>query len=112
MSQQAIAVLTLTIAATAALTKRRFVTGAGAVAAAAGRALGVARTDAAIGEQVAVDVLGTAIVEVGGAIAVDAQVEVDASGRAVTIAEGVAVGRALQASAAAGDLIEVLLLPN
>lgn len=112
MSQQSIEILSLPVKATAALTSRRFVTVAGAVPAAGANALGVARSDGATGETVAVDVLGTAVVEAGGAISAGAAVEVDASGRAVTQSTGVTVGRALEAAAAAGDFIEVLLIPN
>ncbi|MBK8157981.1 MAG: DUF2190 family protein [Rhodospirillaceae bacterium] len=112
MSKQALSVLVLSIAATAVLVKNRFITHAGAVPAAAARCLGVTRTDAAIGDQIAVDVLGTAVVEAGGAIAAGAQVEVDASGRVITKAAGVVVGSALQQSLALGDSIEVLLIPN
>jgi len=112
MSKQAISLLALTVIATAALTKHRFVTHAGAVPAAGARALGVARTDAVIGDVTAVDTYGTAVVEAGAAIAIGVQVEVDGTNRAVTKAAGVAVGAALQPAQAAGDFIEVLLIPN
>lgn len=101
-----------TVTATAAITANRFCTKAGAHAAAAGRALGVSRNSAAIGELCTVDTLGTAVVEVGGAIAVDAAVEADASARAVTKSAGVTLGRALTASSATGQFIEILLIPN
>jgi hypothetical protein len=111
MSQK-ISMLTLSIAATAALTAETFVTATGAVATAAGNAVGVAATDAAIGELCPVDALGTAVVIAGAAIAKGAHVEVAADGKAVTLAAGKAVGVALEAAAAAGDRIEVLLIPN
>lgn len=112
MSNQNIALLSLTVTATGAITGDRFITGAGAQTGAAGNALGVARYGGAIGEKVTVDVIGTAIVEAGAAIAANALVESDANGRAVTKAAGVTLGRALQAAAAAGQKIEVLLIQN
>lgn len=113
MSRQFIPVLTLSLVATGALAAERFVTHAGAQAGAAARTLGVARAKAdAAGEAVPVDVLGTAVVEAGAAIAVGAQLETDANGRAVTKAAGPAVAVALQAAGAAGEFIEVLLIPN
>lgn len=108
---QMLSLLDLTETATAAVLGERFVN-AGAHAAAAGRALGVARADAAIGQLLPVTVLGTAIVSASAAIAKDAPIEVAANGQAVTRSAGVAVARALQAAAAAGDRIEVLLITN
>lgn len=107
-----ISILTLSFLATAALTAERFITAGGAVATAAGRAVGVACTSAAIGDRVATDVLGTTVVVAGGAIALDAAIEVGAAGKAVTKSAGVTVARALQAAAADGDRIQVLLIPN
>ena len=109
-----IAILTLTIAAAAALTARRFVSPTGAVATAAGNALGVARSDAAIGQDAPVDVMGTAVVEAGGAIAAGALVEVGATGKAVTKSAGVTVGRLApgSVSTANGQFVEVILIPN
>jgi hypothetical protein len=112
MSAQKIPILTLSVIATAVLLAEQFVTAGGAVATAAGVALGVSRTSAAIGAQVPVDVLGTAIVTAGAAITVNAYVEVDASGYAVTHSAGKIVGQALQASAASGDRIEVYLIQS
>jgi len=112
MGQQSIEILSLPVVATGAITSRRFVTVAGAQAAAGGNALGVARSDAAIGEACPVDVMGTAVVEAGAAVAAGAAVEADASARAITNAAGVKLGRALEAAAAAGDFIEVLLIAN
>lgn len=106
-----ISLLTLSIAAAAALTKCRFCTAAGAVASAAGNAVGVVAEDTASGSLAPVDVLGTAIVECGGNISAGAAIEVGSDGKAVTIDEGIAVARALEAGSS-GDFIEVLLLPN
>lgn len=112
MAQGSIPLMTLSVVATTALTQARAVTGLGALPAAAARCLGIARTSAAIGERVSVDVDGTAIAEAGAAVAIDAALELDASGRVVTKSAGVTVGRALAASTAAGQMIEILLIAN
>lgn len=83
MSQK-IPLLTLSIAATAAITAERFVTLAGAPAAAAGNAVGVAASDGAIGALVPVDVAGTTVVVAAGAIAVGDAVQVGTGGKAQT----------------------------
>lgn len=113
MSKQAIDILTLTVTTTGAVTEARFVTVAGAQAGAAANALGVAKY-AAAGANVPLPVtaLGTAVVEAGAAVAAGALVEADANGRAITRVAGAILGRALQAAAAAGDFIEVMLIPN
>jgi hypothetical protein len=100
--------LAVTIAAAAALTRFRFVDFTGNVASAGERPLGVATTDFDIGEQASVATHGEILVEAGAAIAVGAEVESDASGRAVTKTTGVAFGVARDAAAAAGDIIRVL----
>lgn len=105
-------ILTLPVKATAALTKQRFVTIDGTVPAAAASAFGVARTNAAINEKVAVDNLGSTVVEAGAPIAKGAAVEVGANGKAAPKAAGVTVGRALSAATADGDLFEMFLIPN
>ena len=113
MSQQSTPLLTLTVALTGAVAAARFVTPAGAQAGADANTLGVARIAGASGDKIPVDAIGTAVVEAGAAIALGATLEVDASGRAVTWAtSGAKVGIALQAASAAGNFIEVLLLPN
>lgn len=106
--------LTLSTKATAALIALRFVTATGATATAAGNALGVSRSDAAIGEYAPVDVLGTTQVTAGGAITAGAAIEVGAGGKAVAATAGKIVARAAPGSAAAadGDVIEVFLIPN
>ena len=105
-------VMRLTVTPSAAVTKNRYLTIAGAVPAAGATALGPAYMDAAANEPVAVTVLGTAEVEASAAIAAGALVEVIADGRIVTRTSGVVVGRALTAATAAGDLVNVLLIPN
>ncbi len=100
--------LAVTIAAATALTRFRFVDFTGNVASAGERPLGVATTDFDTGEQASVATHGEILVEAGAAIAVGAEVESDASGRAVTKTTGVAFGVARDAAAAAGDIIRVL----
>lgn len=113
MSQQSTPLLTLTVALTGTVAAARFVTPAGAQAGADANTLGVARSAGVSGDKIPVDAIGTAVVEAGAAIALGATLEVDASGRAVTWAtSGAKVGIALQAASAAGNFIEVLLLPN
>ena len=113
MSKQAYPILALTIAATATLVAERFVTAAGAVPAADANVLGVVRQAAVSGDKVTVDVLGTAIVEAGGAITKGDTLKVDNTGKVITWAtSGAKVGLALQAASGAGQFIEVLLIPN
>jgi hypothetical protein len=111
-----ISVLTLSVVAAAALTIHRFVTALGAVPAAGAACIGVTRTGAAAaGDLVPVDVLGTAVVETGAAIAAGAAIECDSSGRAITHTSGVKLGRMAPgqaAAGAAGALVEVVLIPN
>lgn len=112
MAASAIKILTLSVVATAALAQNRAVTGAGAVPAAGGRCLGFADFPAAIGERVALGVVGTTTAEAGAAFANEAELELDAQGRVITKTSGVKVGRALSAAAAAGQVVEILLIPN
>lgn len=115
MSSGNISTLTLTIAAAGALAASRFITQGGAYPAAGAAAIGVTRTSAsAAGDLVPVDVQGTAIVETGAAVALDAPLMVDATGRVVPLTTGSKspVGRALQPAGAAGAFIEVLLVPS
>ena len=81
----------------------------GAIPAAGAVAAGVTNADASEGENIPVTAVGAAIVRAGGAVAKMAEVEGDASGRAVTLASGKRNGIALAAATQAGDLIPVLL---
>lgn len=109
-----ISLLTLTVIAAAALAANRFVERDGTYPTAGGNALGVTRFDAVTGDPVAVDVHGTTIVECGAAVPVDSALMVDATGRVVPLTGSAkqAVGRALDAGAAAGSKIEILLIPS
>ena len=110
-----VSTLTLTVTAAVALAACRFVTQAGAYPAAGAAAFGVTRSSAeAAGDLVPVDVQGTAIAEAGAAITPDAPLMVDATGRVVplTVGSKSPVGRAMQAATAAGQQIEILLVPS
>lgn len=113
MAASAIPTLTLGIVAAATLAQYQAVTAAGAIATAAGNAVGFTQTGGASGSRVPVTAGGTAIAIASAAIAVGAAVEVvGAAGQVVTKSAGIAVGRALTAAANAGDQIEVLIIPN
>lgn len=113
MSKQSTPVLALTIEASGTITANRFVTPVNDQAVADENTLGVARSTVSDGEQVTVDVLGTAVVEAGAAITAGATVKSNASGKAITWAtSGAKVGIALQDAAGDGSFIEVLLIPN
>ena len=110
-----VSTLTLTVTAAVGLAACRFVTQAGAYPAAGAAAFGVTRSSAeAAGDLVPVDVQGTAIAEAGAAITLDAPLMVDATGRVVplTVGSKSPVGRAMQAATAAGQQIEILLVPS
>lgn len=106
-------VFSMTTVATAAISAARFLgMMTGAHCGAAAKAQGVSQSAAAVGDAVAVDVLGTTIVEAGGAIAAGGPVKSDATGRAVAQAgAGEILGYAVTAAGAAGQKIEVLLTP-
>lgn len=112
---QSIVILTLPILATAALTADRFVSLTGGVPAAGGNSPGVAQSGAAIGEMVPVACIGTAVVEFGGAVAVNGLVECDNQGRAIAKDAGATLGRLAPGQAAvtvAGEKREVILFLN
>ena len=113
MSAQSISLLALTLALTGTVSANRFVQVDGTLAGAGENALGVARTNGVSGDKISVDVLGTAVVAAGAAVAAGASIKSDANGKAVTWAtSGAKIAIALEAAAADGDLIEVLLIPN
>lgn len=113
MSHQNHPVLTLPMTLTGTVSAHRLVTPAGAQAGADAVCIGVARSAGVAGELVSVDVIGTAIVESGAAVAAGATLKSDASGRAITWAtSGAKVGFALEAATGSGQMIEVYLLNN
>lgn len=108
---QKIPLLTLTVTAIGAVAACRFVGFDGAQVDAAGvKAMGVSTFPAINGDDLSLDVIGTTVVEAGGAVAVGDDLSADAEGRAVTAEEGVVLAQALDSSLAAGEFIEVLLV--
>lgn len=84
MPAQSHSIFTDSFTASGAITAYRAVGFDGAEATAQGQKVaGVARTKAADGEQVAVDMIGTTIVEAGAAISAGDSLIVDSSGRAM-----------------------------
>ena len=75
-----------------------------APATAAGKVLGVAAFDAAVGAQVPVIGEGVVPVTAGAAITAGAEVEVGTGGKAITLASGKSVGRALTTAANNADV--------
>ena len=113
MSRQFQPIMILTIIAAGVIAAARFVLVSGAQAGAAANTAGVAQyAAAAAGEAVPVVALGTAVVETGGIFAAGALLETDVDGKAVVKAAGPGVARALEASGAAGEFVEVILIPN
>ncbi len=106
-----ISLLSLSVAAAVAMTEGLAYGQDGNLAPDAGKMFGLATTDGEIADQVTLDVLGTGIGIAGGVVAKDADLEL-LNGKLITKAAGVVVARALQAAAADGDKIEVLLLPS
>lgn len=106
-------ILTLTQLLAGTVAMNRFVAPGGTLAGAGVNTLGASRIAGVSGEKIAVDVYGTAIVESGAAVTLNATVKSDATGRAIDwVTSGAKVGIALEAASAAGQMIEVLLIPN
>lgn len=98
MSTQKKPILTITRNATAVITAHLAVTLAGAVAASGTEAAGFATSDAAIGDDFGVDVLGTTTAIAGASISAEAAVQVGSDGKVVTQTTGARVGWALFAA--------------
>lgn len=105
-SQQVI--LTTSVVAAVELTRRRFVGFDGNVCADGAKALGAVEADTAAGNVAPANVLGVILVEAGAAIAAGAEVQSDASGKAITKAAGVGNGIAWDAATASGDVIRIV----
>ena len=113
MAAIAINRVVLSLTASAAIAQHQPAQASGAPAVAAGNAIGFANTAAASGQLAPVAAGGTALAVAGAAISAGALVEVHTTvTQVVARAAGVPIGRALNAAAAAGDLIEVFLIPN
>jgi len=101
------------LTATAAIAQYQAVQATGAPAVAAGNAIGFATAAAASGARVAIGVGITVLAVAGAAITLGALLEVHTTvTQVVTKSAGVSIGRALTSAAAAGDIIEVLMIPN
>lgn len=112
MAVGATACLVLGVTLTGTTSQYSAVTAAGDVATAASNSFGFTHTDGVAGDRVPVTACGTAIAIAGGAIALGAHVEVGSGGKVVTKDAGVAIGIALNATSADGDLVEVHIIPN
>ncbi len=106
-----VAILALTSVATAAVSANTFVGYDGQTAAAGTDALGIADYDAATGDSFAITVLGTQRVKAGGAFNAGDQLQVGPDGKAVVLADGKPVAKALQDSAGDGAIVTVLRTP-
>lgn len=113
MSQK-IVLLALTATAVGAVSAHRFVDYDGAQVDTEGaKALGVSVSDAKDGDDLAVDVIGTTVVESGGAIAAGDELVAAADARAIVnpaVGGEVVAAHALDAAGGAGEFIEVLLV--
>jgi hypothetical protein len=120
MASQSVSVFTLPVRLAERVEAHTFVAHDGRPAGAGRPALGAAAYGGDPGDDVAVHVLGTAQLVADDEILAGALVYVgneSGEGRASLTASGypgpkTAVGRALQGAKAAGDLVEVLLIPN
>ena len=101
-------VLITSVVALVDLPRHRFAGMDGGLCAAGAKSLGSVAADTEFGNVAPVDVLGICLVSASGAIAAGAEVESDASGRAVTLATGKSNGIALDAATAAGDIIRIV----
>lgn len=84
-------------------------TGKAALPAAGGRIAGILNNKPKAGESATIVQSGISACEAGAAVTIGSTVEVDATGRVVPRAAGVAVGIALETASAAGVKIAVLL---
>lgn len=113
MSAQSIPLQTLPLTLTGTVTGNRFVKYDGTQTGAGENSMGVARTSGVSGDVIPVDTDGTAVVEAGAAVTAGDTLKADSSGRGITWAtSGAKIGVALQAATAAGQFIEVKLMPN
>jgi hypothetical protein len=105
-------ILTTSIPAVADIPEKRFVGFDGNICAANTKALGASDAGGAVaGQQCSVVSLGITLVEAGAAVSQGASVTSDASGKAIDAAANPVNGRALDAAAADGDIIRILVVP-
>ncbi|EME69722.1 lipoprotein [Paramagnetospirillum caucaseum] len=107
---------TRSVTASGAIASARCVKAGGAQATAIGeKILGIARYGVADGQAATIDVLGSALAEAGAALNLDDDLTTDAVGRVIPVTDAATqrpLGRALSAASAAGQKVEVLLLPR
>lgn len=101
-------VLITSVVALVDLPRNRFANFAGGLCAAGAKALGTVQADTEADNVAPVSALGICLVAAGAAVAAGAEVESDASGRAVTLATGKSNGFAMDAATAAGDVIRIV----
>ena len=99
--------LTTSILALADLSRFRLVGIDGGVCVAGAKALGPCEATTSAGEQAPVNMTGALLVEAGGPITAGVEVESDGAGRVITKTTGISNGWAMDAAAAAGDVIRV-----
>ena len=113
MAKQSIAVLPLTFRASGAVSAYRAVGFNGAQATVQGqKVMGVSPRPADNGQHSDATVIGTAVIETGGAFAAGADLIVDTQGRAIASTGGASefiFADALEVSGATGAFVEVLL---
>lgn len=101
-------VLTTSLPALVDLPRHRFAGLDGGLCAAGAKSLGTVAVDTEAGNVAPVDVLGICLVTSAGVITAGAEVESDATGRAVVLSTGKSNGTALDAASAAGDVIRIV----
>lgn len=108
-----IAILGRSFTAAGTLAQYQPVDATGAAVSAGGNAIGTANVAAVSGDRYTATIMGTTLAVASAAISAGALVEVSTTvSKVVTKSSGVAIGRALSAAAADGDIIEVLLIAN
>lgn len=108
-----IAILGRSFTAAGTLAQYQPVDATGAAVSAAGNAIGTANVAAVSGDRYTATIMGTALAVASAAISAGALVEVSTTvSKVVTKSSGVAIGRALTAASADGDIIEILLIAN
>ena len=112
MSEQRISALPLTVAAAAPISANRAVAHDGTVAAAGAPMYGLAVTQAAPGEALTIETLGSVPATAGAAISVGQALEVGADGKLIPQDTGQTVARALTPAAGDGRVVQVFLIPN
>lgn len=101
-------VLITSVVALVDLPRNRFASFSGALCTAGAKALGTVQADTEADNVAPVSVLGICLITAGAAVTAGAEVESDASGRAVTLAAGASNGFALDTATASGDVIRIV----